>query len=587
MPCFSSVHPNRPGIAILLILCLLLACSTPAAGGVGPENVLLVVNPQSADSLCVANHYARLRQIPADNVVYVPWNPKQDVAGIDAFRKQILLPVLQTINTRRLGNQIDAIVYSCDFPWGITLDSDVQKFLKELPRPEGAAKEPEWPRQLTRVGSINGLTYLWQPVIAGKPDYFSMQSNFYMRVPQGSEREVSTLGFRGNRLFNEKGEVVASDGRRYFLSTMLGVTAGRGNTVPEVLDYLRRAVEADGTHPTGTIYFVRNTDIRSQVRHDFFPSAVRAIKDLGVSAEIVFGSVPMAKKDVQGAVMGTASFQWPLSNSTILPGAICDNFTSFGGVMSRNVGQTPLSEFLRFGAAGSSGTVTEPFAILDKFPLPTIQVHYVRGCTLAEAFYQSVFGPYQLLIVGDPLCRPWAAIPTVTVEGVKPGDTVRGAAAIKPAADSPVQRFELFVDGVRLAQCKPGETLPLDTVNMADGHHVLRVVAIGPPPIESQGRLILPFTVANGDRKIRAMLSGAAPWRADRPLILSIRATGSKGILVSQGSRPLVRVDGAEGRIEIPAHVLGRGPVRLRVVGLGDAGPASNVVADPIDVNLE
>ena len=42
------------------------------------------------------------------------------------------------------------------------------------------------------------------------------------------------------------------------------------------------------------------------------------------------------------------------SGSTILPGAICDNFTSFGGQMGSGSGQTLLSEFLRYGAAGAS-----------------------------------------------------------------------------------------------------------------------------------------------------------------------------------------------------------------------------------------
>ena len=96
--------------------------------------------------------------------------------------------------------------------------------------------------------------------------------------------------------------------------------------------------------------------------------------------------------------------------------------------MSEGAGQTPLSEFLRYGAAGSSGTVTEPFAIAEKFPSPMIQVHYARGCTLAEAFYQSVHGPYQLLIVGDPLCRPWADIPQVSVAGRR-GRRPRSAAS--------------------------------------------------------------------------------------------------------------------------------------------------------------
>ena len=42
--------------------------------------------------------------------------------------------MLQTIEDRRLEEQIDYVVYSSDFPWGITLDSDSRKFLEELPR---------------------------------------------------------------------------------------------------------------------------------------------------------------------------------------------------------------------------------------------------------------------------------------------------------------------------------------------------------------------------------------------------------------------------------------------------------------------
>ena len=146
-----------------------------------------------------------------------------------------------------------------------------------------------------------------------------------------------------------------------------------------------------------------------------------------------------------------------------------------------------------------------------------IQVHYARGCTLAEAFYQSVWGPYQLLIVGDPLCRPWANIPRVSVKGVEPGGTVRGRLTLEPSATLPgggaVARFQLLSDGVRRGECKPGETLSLDTTGFADGWHDLRVVAIGPPPIESQGRQIIPVRLANHGRKIEAALLGDGPWR--------------------------------------------------------------------------
>ena len=140
---------------------------------------------------------------------------------------------------------------------------------------------------------------------------------------------------------------------------------------------------------------------------------MKRLQEHGVRGEIVDGSLPQGRDDVLGLVAGSAGFDWPASQSRILPGAICEHLTSFGGVMQENAGQTPLTEFLRHGGALSSGTVTEPYAIAAKFPLPFLHDHYAQGCSAAEAFYQSLSGPYQLLIVGDPLCTPWASRPAV------------------------------------------------------------------------------------------------------------------------------------------------------------------------------
>ncbi len=621
--------PRRAGTPAkrIVVAAVAFLCATFALAGGGPENVLLVVNPRSPASLTIANHYVQLRQIPADNLLFLPWDPGAEQTDVDAFRKQILIPVLKAIKDRHLEEQIDYVIYSADFPWGITLGNDTRKFLDELPKPapppapppkekpdgKPAEKPPaakvEWPPQLGGAGSLTGLTYLWQPVVAGQSGYFDFRSNGYMRPPLAEKRPDATIAFRASRQFDREGKVVTAGGRHYFLSTMLGVTAGRGNTLAEVLSYLKRSAAADGTHPKGTIYFVQNGDIRSRVRQGAFPAAVRELKKLGVSAEIVEGTVPLAHNDVQGVVMGIADFNWKASGSTILPGAICEHFTSFGGIMSKGAGQTPLSEFLRYGAAGASGTVTEPYAIANKFPSPMIQVHYVRGCTLAESFFQSVHGPYQLLVVGDPLCRPWAVIPRVTSAGVKPGAVVRGQLEIKPSTarvgqasslspaagqvanlpppDAAADHFELFVDGLRRAECKPGETLTLDTTELADGSHELRVVAVGPPPIETQGRQIIPVRLANhGRRPPTARLVEKSP-HADKPLVLAVRSPGSVGVVVLYDGRTVGRLKGQQGQVTIPANTLGAGPVRLQVVGLGAGGPQSNVFAEPLDITVE
>ncbi len=579
-----------------LVVCLWWAASTPALAGGGPENLLLVVNRQSSDSLTIANHYIKLRQIPPGNVLTLAWDPKEQSTSVDEFRKKILGPIFQAIQQRRLQGQIDYIVYSSEFPWQVALKSDIKLAMAERRKAAEAAgkstKNLKWPKLMTRFGSINGLTYLWQSVLQCKPlQYMGPQSNRYMRLTISEQEDMPSLNFKSTRQFGVRGEVVESEGRSYMLSMMLGVTYGRGNSVKEVINYLTRSATADGTHPKGTIYYMKNDDVRSTTRQPQFSDAMANLKKLGVSAKVVEGRLPKMRQDVQGIMAGSSNFNWRKSRSTILPGAICEHLTSSGGIMFTDKKQTPLSEFLRYGAAGASGTVAEPFAIWVKFPRAEIHVHYARGCTLAEAFYQSVYSPYQLLIVGDPLCRPWARIPQVQVEGVEPGATVEGNLTLTPSATvsggSKVARFQLFVDGWVRTECNPGETLTFDTTRLADGYHELRVVAIEAGLIRCQGRTILPVTTANHGRTITASISPHEKVTLRTPLVISASSPGSKKIYVLHNSRMVGQIGDEQGRVEVDPAILGTGPVQLRVVGIGNGKSTDYAWAKPLSVTIK
>src|SRR5262249_36269943 len=162
-------------------------------------------------------------------------------------------------------------------------------------------------------------------------------------------------------LWDNKGEKTddPTKGQRYLLSTILGVTQGRGNTVAEVLSYLKRAGSADGTKPPGTIYFMWNKDIRSATRDKCFSAVAAQISAGGVVAKVQQGGMRDGAQDVAGLMAGLEEFNLAKSNITIRPGAICEHLTSAGGILSAGNFQTPLTEFLRFGAAGASGTVAE------------------------------------------------------------------------------------------------------------------------------------------------------------------------------------------------------------------------------------
>lgn len=301
------------------------------------------------------------------------------------------------------------------------------------------------------------------------------------------------VGFRSSVGWKPDGTATTAEtAPRYLLSTVLACTTGRGTSVDEALANLRRSVSADGSRPKGTIYFERNGDVRSTTREWAFRNAARKLESLGVRAVIEDGVLPQKRSDVAGAVIGIADFDWPKSESTILPGAIVEHLTSFGGVMTKGAGQTPLTEFLKQGAAGSSGTVTEPFAIQAKFPSPFIHAHYASGCTLAESFYQSVTGPYQLLIVGDPLCSPWRKPFAIAIESPALDKPLSGEVDFRLKTESPDEitaaEYELYVDGLRVKSAKPTERLTWDTRRHPNAEHTVTILARGTDLVQTVAR---------------------------------------------------------------------------------------------------
>ncbi len=331
-----------------------------------------------------------------------------------------------------------------------------------------------------------------------------------------------TVGFRGSAGWQPGGQwAEPGKGIHYMLSTVLACTSGRGNSVGEVLASLKRSVAADGTRPKGTIYFMRNNDVRSTTREWGFERAAEKLREGGVWAEIMDGVLPKGRGDVAGVTIGSADYSWAASGSKLLPGAIGDNLTSYSGAMGESDGQTPLTEFISHGAAGASGTVSEPFAIQAKSPSPFIHWHYAQGCSLAEAYYQSLAGPYQILVVGDALCTPWKKDLVVQAGDLKPGTILKGHAVISPTASSKdgitAGAFEFYLDGRRAAVALPGKPFDLNTDEVPDGPHEIVITALGTDGPLTRGSVRVPVIVKNGETKLRVGgLPASEPW--DKPI---------------------------------------------------------------------
>ena len=675
-------------LASVLVFAFLLSANSVFAGG--PENVLLVVNANSASSLLLANHYIELRKIPAINVVYLDKVPGGATASLARFRNQIMTPIVEQVEARKLSN-IDYIVYSSDFPCLYNVKPHLDKLVAE-------AKKAGTPLGSTQFyknyASLNSLTYFARQVLADDPSYMALNANDYYRVPaseilnspfygkaqtqyeeakrlgasgeyqdaiaalnelgkqnpnqvavlyslaqmyarDGDSKEAAkwlgravsrgwnyrshtksdqafseviddplfrgilnampdepfefaaTQGFKGSFCWGNNGSINGSPtlGNRYFISTVLGVTRNYGCTEREALASLKRNAVVDGTHPDGIFYFADTKDVRNRTRKPNYKSAINALQALGMTARVITDKIPMNQDRVMGLTNGTAGFDWSKSGSTLLPGAICDNLTSHGGRMWKP-GQTKCTAFIAAGAAGASGTVIEPFALQAKFPHPMIHAHYARGCTLGEAFYQSVYGPFQLLIVGDALCQPFATKPTFKVEGLEAQQTVNGLVeAGLDFSDSPVDVsvVEIYMDGKLVNRAQNLEGLKFDSALLPDGYHELRIVAVAANLLQTTGGKIFPLLVNNKEQQVNVTLKSRSYKESDT-VTVKVESNYGQRIVLKQNYRELGSADGQNATFNLSAERLGRGPVRLTALAFDENDIAVSSV--PYAINI-
>jgi len=363
-------------------------------------------------------------------------------------------------------------------------------------------------------------------------------------------------------------------GMNYLLSTMLAYTWDTGISERDALSALQRAVKADGTSPKGTIYYSETADVRTTTRKPGFAAAMLKLKKLGLQSEISQATVPPGKRDIIGAMLGSATINWPDYQCEITPGAIVENLTSYGALFGPNPGQTQSTEFLKWGAAGTCGTVVEPYALQQKFPHPMIQVHYARGCSLAEAFYQSVEGPMQLLILGDALCQPFAKFPKVIADEVP--SEVKGTITIKlkkEVASPEIVAVEIYLDG-RLAGRRPGLTdVVFESEKVSDGYHELRLVPIAVGLVQPRQTLRFPVVVNNRGESVELRSSlNEVEFDERANLEVSAKSELAGPIKVLRGAEVLGEVAKDSGKLKISAAKLGRGEVELFAVAADERG---------------
>lgn len=376
----------RRTVLLLVFALALLTLAGPAFAQTA-DNVLLVANESSADSLRIAEHYVHVRGVPPGQLLRVKVDAAADEIERDVFNLQIQLPIANWLRGHAAQDRILYIVLTKGIPLRVkgtagrtgtvaSVDSELTLLYRRLLGGDPAL-----------AGPLANPYYLGEAAIASAKPSTHRTTDLYLvtRLDGYTVDDVLKLVDRGAApsregkiVLDQKATLIDAGGDRWLKATADWMTAnGFGDRV--VLDTSSRVLM--GEKNVLGYYSWGSNDPAITVR------------------QFGFGFVPGA---IAGMFVSTdgRTFREPPTGWTIGPWTDRTKFFA-------NSPQSLAGDLIREGITGVAGHVDEPY--LDATIRPNVLFPaYLSGFNLAESFYLAMpFVSWQTVVVGDPLCAPF------------------------------------------------------------------------------------------------------------------------------------------------------------------------------------
>jgi uncharacterized protein (TIGR03790 family) len=370
---------------LLSILALsLLAATALAQTG---DNVLLVVNQSSADSIRVAEHYARVRGVPQTQVLRITVDGTADEIDRAVFDGQIHGPIAEWLRRNSAEDRILYIVLTKGVPLRIrgttgrsgttaSVDSELTLLYRRL-----TSEEP------TLVGPLANPYYLGDAPIGQAKTFSHRDFDIYLvtRLDGYTADDVLKLIDRGAAPVREG---------RILLDQKAALDDAGGNA------WLKAAADWMTTHGFGDRVVLETTSRVLTGQKNVLGYYSWGSNDPAITVRTFgFSFVPGA---IAGMFVSTdaRTFREPPAGWAIGPWVDRAKYFAYSP-------QSLSGDLIREGVTGVAGHVAEPY--LDATIRPNVLFPaYLSGFNLAEAFYLAMpYVSWQTVVVGDPLCAPF------------------------------------------------------------------------------------------------------------------------------------------------------------------------------------
>jgi len=399
-----------------IITLLMLICSGKGLA-LEPSEILVIANRQISASKRIAEYYCKKRNIPDKNIIYLALGHKpRETIKRDEYEKSLALPIRKRLQ-RRFPGEIRCLVTTYGIPVKVGSQGPMPgkgRKINELKKL--LSKEKQRLEQLKQNSTLDPqqvsiqTKQINQKITQIKGEIGRLSGH---ETNASVDSELSMLLVQSYDLYRWQPNMLRGQVPDLGFKTLM-VSRLDGPDEKIVKGLIDKALTAEKTGLKGNAYI----DSRGIVKKDMYGYFDQSLRDLGAfirsDTKMPIKTEQTGKLFQPGSCPQTAvycgwySVRKYVDAFDFVDGAVGFHIASYEAQKLRDPSSsTWCAAMLRDGITATLGAVDEPY--LHSFPQPKeFFAELFRGNCLVEAYYRTKpFNSWQLVLIGDPLYRPF------------------------------------------------------------------------------------------------------------------------------------------------------------------------------------
>lgn len=404
---------NKYLIASLLTLLLLYSVVL----ALEPDEILIIANRNCSESLLIAKYYCAKRGVPEDNILALPLGDGLSYTISRAnYEKQMAEPIRERLLSFGSGGNIDCLLTTYGVPVKVEGRGPLEGQEDKLNKLQKSVEQEK--NRIEQFNNSPGTSARLKENANRKLLQLESEINRIIGKETGAsvDSELSMVLFGDYELYRWQPNVLKNNVLGLSFNTLM-VCRLDGPDESIIKGLVDKAIKAEKTGLQGIAYIDSRgiADDRNLYSKGYFDQSLRDMgiltrlrTNLGVQEERT------EKLFAEGACPRTAiycgwySLKKYIDAFDFVDGAIGYHISSLEAVELRSADSSQwCPAMLKDGITTTLGAVAEPY--LHSFPEPKafFQELFNGRCLVEAYYYTKPFNSWQLVLIGDPLYRPF------------------------------------------------------------------------------------------------------------------------------------------------------------------------------------